>query len=132
VLETEVSRFSPAGGRYLVERGGLDAFDVALTFGDVNHVGAAVDRGAHFGQPVDDAAHTFEVPLPSAVPVRSALPKVFRREPDALVEQLPVLVGVVVDRQNLLLRPFSFGGKNADSGRSSAAAMSVNVQPSPA
>ena len=56
------------------------------------------------GQAVENAGNALEIPNPAALAVGPPLAEGFRREPDDLEQQRSEFVGVVVSRDDLVLR----------------------------
>src|SRR5262245_38989485 len=65
-------------------------------------VGKRLDK---LREPIENALHTIELPNPATSTIGSALPKVFRLEPQHLVQKRSALVGVIVCCNDTLLVP---------------------------
>src|SRR5262249_1221278 len=86
-------------GRAVIER--RNTLSIFLAFPDKD---AAVWILQQFRQAVWDAAAAFHAPYPTAFAIRSPLAEVFRLKPADLIEQLALVVGVVVSRDDVALR----------------------------
>ena len=95
------------------EPDGAEVVYILLAFRDVDRLTRG--NGLHqLGQQVGDAARVTEGPNPAAIPIGTPLPETFRLIPDDLKQQLAVLVGVVVGRDDL-----PFGVIGGDDGLTS-------------
>src|SRR5262249_13817264 len=97
VLGILVAPFLDATGiRRRRETDGVKIIDVFLAFGDVDNL-AGGHRLDELGQPIRYAARVLQIPDPAAATVRPALSEILRLVAYDLEQDLPGLVGVVVD-----------------------------------
>src|SRR5215472_13600916 len=85
-----------SGGRDHTQVG--QGVGILLTLADEND-----RRGNDSGQVIEHQPDTFDVPNPTTISIRPALPEVLREESDALIEQRPLFIAVLVFRNNLAL-----------------------------